>query len=221
MASEKTKKAIVEAFMALLGEKRFEAIGLGEIAERSGHSLADLRDAYDGKISILGDFIRRTDRAVLDGVEPPSEEESARDRLFDIVMRRFDQLAPHKAALGSLESSVRRDPGLALCLNRIALDSARFMLAAAGISTGGLLGAARAQGYVLMMGKIVPVWRDDHDPDLARTMSTLDRALESAESWSRRSDKMAKVACRIASRLEQRRTSRRHKPKEDGEAAAA
>lgn len=209
MASEKTKKAIVEAFMALLGEKRFEAVGLGEIAERAGHSLADLRDAYDGKVAILADFVRRTDRAVLDGVEPPAAEESARDRLFDIVMRRFDHLAPYKAALGSLDASIRRDPGLALCLNRIALDSARFMLAAAGVGTGGLVGAARAQGYVLMLAKVLPVWRDDADPDQSRTMAALDRALESAETWSRRSDRLASLACSLASRVEKRRTSRR------------
>jgi AcrR family transcriptional regulator len=221
MASEKTKKAIVEAFMALLGETRFEAIGLGEIAERAGHSLADLRDAYDGKVSILADFVRRTDRAVLEGVEPPVAEESARDRLFDIVMRRFDHLAPHKAALGSLDASVRRDPGLALCINKIALDSARFMLAAAGVGTGGLLGAARAQGYVLMLAKVLPVWRDDTDPDQSRTMAALDRALESAENWSRRSDRLAKAACSIASRIDKRRAARRGAPKAEGEATAA
>ena len=209
MASEKTKKAIVEAFMALLGEKRFEAIGLGEIAERAGLTLADFRDAFDGKVSILADFVRRTDRAVLDGIEPPSAEESARDRLFDIVMRRLDILAPYKAALGSLDASVRRDPGLALCLNRIALDSARFMLAAAGIGTGGLLGAARAQGYVLILARVLPVWREDEDPDLGRTMAALDRALEKAEGWSRRSERLAKAACSIAARIEKRRATRR------------
>lgn len=211
MASEKTKKAIVEAFMALLGEKRFEAIGLGEIAERAGLTLAELRDAFDGKVSILADFVRRTDRAVLDGVEPPSDEESARDRLFDIVMRRLDILAPHKAALGSLDASVRRDPALALCLNGLALDSARFMLAAAGIGTGGLLGAARAQGYVFVLARVLPVWREDEDPDLGRTMAALDRALERAEGWSRRSDKLARAACSITKRIEKRRATRRGK----------
>ncbi|MCX5513072.1 TetR family transcriptional regulator [Kaistia algarum] len=221
MASEKTKKAIVEAFMALLGEKRFEAVGLGEIAERAGLSLADLRDAFDGKISILADFVRRTDRAVLDGIDPPAAEESARDRLFDIVMRRFDHLAPYKAALGSLDASLRRDPALALCLNKIALDSARFMLAAAGVGTGGLLGATRAQGYVLMLAKVLPVWRDDADPDQSRTMAALDRALESAESWSRRSDRLASLACSLASRIEKRRASRRGAPKPESDAAAA
>ncbi len=219
MASEKTKKAIVEAFMALLGEKRFEAIGLGEIAERAGLTLADLRDAFDGKVSILADFVRRTDRAVLDGIEPPSAEESARDRLFDIVMRRLDLLAPHKAALGSLDASVRRDPGLALCLNRVALDSARFMLAAAGIGTGGLLGAARAQGYVLILARVLPVWREDEDPDQGRTMAALDRALERAEGWSRRSEKLAKAACSIAARIEKRRSGRRSTDRPAADAA--
>ena len=209
MASEKTKKAIVEAFMALLGEKRFEAIGLGEIAERAGTTLSELRGAFDGKVSILSEFTRRIDRAVLDGIEPPSGEESARDRLFDLVMRRLDQLAPYRAAIASLEASLRRDPALALCLNKAALDSARFMLAAAGIGTGGLAGAARAQGYVLILAKVIGVWKDENDPALSRTMVALDKGLERAESWSRRADRAAAAACALARRIEKRRSTRR------------
>lgn len=220
MASEKTKKAIVGAFMALLGEKRFEAIGLGEIAGRAGVTLAELRDAYDGKISILADFTRRTDSAVLTDLPEPSSEETARDRLFDLTMRRLDHLAPHRAAIGSLEASVRRDPALGLCLNSAALDSARFMLAAAGIGTGGFVGAARAQGYVLMLARVMEAWKDDMDPDLSRTMAALDRSLEKAESWARRTDRAASVLCSLAGRIEKRRSGRRHRSR-PAEAPAA
>lgn len=219
MATEKTKTKIVDALLALLSEKPFGEIGLGEIATRAGVSLGDLRDAYDGKISVLADFMRRIDRAVLDTIEAVSPEETGRDRLFDLIMKRLDLMAPHRAAVGHLAESARRDPGLALCLNRIALDTARFMLAGAGISSGGLRGAARAQGFVLMMSRILPVWRDDEDPDLSKTMAAVDRALEHAETWSRRTDRAADILCRVGRKLDRHRSKRSAKPEAEAPAA--
>ena len=40
------RERIIDAFMALLAEKPFEQIGLAEIAERAGVSLAELRGEF-------------------------------------------------------------------------------------------------------------------------------------------------------------------------------
>ncbi|BCP54642.1 hypothetical protein K32_32590 [Kaistia sp. 32K] len=225
-AAEKSKgptpaDSIIDAFLALLAEKPFADIGLGEIAARADVSLGELRTTYDGKLSILADFLRRIDRAVLDIADAPSPEETARDRLFDLIMKRLDILAPYRVAIGHVADAARRDPGLALCLNRLALDSARFMLAAADVSTGGLRGAARTQGFVLMTARILPVWRKDEDPDLSRTMAAVDRALEQAETWSRRGDKAIDLLCRVGARFEHRRPKRRGRRDPDTAAPAA
>ncbi|WEK50009.1 MAG: TetR/AcrR family transcriptional regulator [Candidatus Kaistia colombiensis] len=220
MATEKTKSKIIDALLGLLSEKPYAEIGLGEVAARAGLSLGDLRAAYDGKLAVLADFMRHIDSAVLDAADEPSTDESARDRLFDLIMKRLDRMAPHRAAVGHLAESARRDPGLALCLNRIALDSARFMLAGAGISTDGLRGAARTQGFVLMVARILPVWRKDEDPDLSKTMAAVDRALEHAESWSRRTDRAARILCRVGRKLDRHRPKRSAKPEAEAPPAA-
>ncbi|MCX5517144.1 TetR/AcrR family transcriptional regulator [Kaistia defluvii] len=217
-----TKPQIVDALLGLLASKPYAEIGLGDIAARAGLSLGELREAYDGKIDILADFMRRIDRAVLDATETPSTDESGRDRLFDLIMKRLDEMAPYRAAIGHLAESARRDPALALCLNRVALGSARFMLAGAGISTDGLRGAARTQGFVLMISRVLPVWLKDEDPDLSKTMAALDRALEHAETWSRRTDRAAGLVCRVANRLHRHRPERRpSEPKPDTAQPAA
>jgi AcrR family transcriptional regulator len=204
--------AIVDAFLLLLSARPFGEIGLDEIAKGAGISLGNLRDAYDGKISILKDFVKRIDKAALSGWTVEPTEETTRDRLFDGIMSRVDQLKDYRAAIGNLEKSARRDPGRALCLNAIALESARFTLAAAKVPTGGLVGAARTQGFVLMMAQVLAVWREDTDPDLSRTMAALDRALERAEDWSHRADKAARAARRVAGRLERLRWRRSPSP---------
>ena len=191
---------VIDALMALLAEKPFEAITLSELAERAGLSLGALREAADDKLSILAAFMRRIDRAVLDEAEPAGED-SGRDRLFDIIMRRYDRLAFYKPALANLSDSARRDPALALAINHLALPSSRYMLAASGIGTEGLRGLARTQGLALLLGRLLPVWLEDADPDQSRTMAALDKALERASGWDQRAGMVAKAVCRMGRRF--------------------
>ena len=66
-------------------------------------------------------------------------------------------------------------------LNQVALNSQRFMLAAAGIDTEGPLGALKLQGAVLVYANTMRTWLDDDDPALAKTMARLDRELRRGE----------------------------------------
>jgi AcrR family transcriptional regulator len=174
---------IVDALMSLIAERGFSAVGLADIAERAGVSIAALRAAYDGKIGILADFARRTDETVLAG--GPAEGEGARDRLFDIVMRRLDALTPHKAALKRLGQAARCDAALGCALLRIAQRSQKWMHAAAGIEEGGLMGAITQQGGVLVYADTLRVWLNDTDPGLAKTMKRLDEGLRRGEQAMR------------------------------------
>jgi len=188
MATERTRKKIVDAFMALAETHRYDDITLTAVAERASVDLATLRGAYDSKLAMIEDFARRIDLAVLKDGDEDMGEEPARDRLFDVIMRRFDALAPYKSALKSLLRSARRDPVLAVSLNRISVVSQNWMLSAAGIETGGWLGLAKVQGLVIAYGRVFQVWLKDEDPGMARTMSALDRELRRGENLLQRLD---------------------------------
>jgi hypothetical protein len=110
-------------------------------------------------------------------------EEPPRERLFDVMMRRIEALAPYKEAVRSVMRSARRNPGLALALNALAVRSQAWMLEAAGIGASGPRGALRAQGAALMFARVVSVWLDDEEEGLDATMAALDRGLSSAERW--------------------------------------
>ena len=77
---------------------------------------------------------------MLAGGDADMAEEPPRERLFDVLMRRLEALAPYKEAVRSLMRSARRNPGLALALNAMAVRSQHWMLEAAGI---GAVGPAR------------------------------------------------------------------------------
>jgi AcrR family transcriptional regulator len=174
----------VDALMALLAEHGFEEIGLAEVAGRAGIKLSQLRGEFGSTLAILAAHIKDTDGKVLAGGDADMADESVRERLFDVLMRRIEVLAPHKEAVRSLMRSARRNPGLAFAFNAMAARSQRWMLEAAGIRVSGPVGALRAQGAALMFARVLSVWVDDDEEGLSRTMAALDRGLASAERWA-------------------------------------
>jgi hypothetical protein len=146
-------------------------------------SLSQLRAEFGSTLAILAAHIKDIDRQVLDGKDDTADE-PPRDRLFDVLMRRLEALAPYKDAVRSLLRSARRHPALAFALNGMALRSQHWMLTAAGIGTQGPRGMLRVQGAALLFGRVLSVWVNDEEPGLDRTRAVLDRGLASAERWS-------------------------------------
>ena len=168
---------IVEAFMALLAERSFEEIGFGDIAARAGLSLVQCRDVFASTFGVLAAHAKMIDRKVLAGGDGDLADELPRERLFDVLMRRLEALAPDRPAIRSLLASAKRNPPLAFALNTLNVRSQQWMLAAADIDGVGPAGMVRAQGLALLYASVLRTWVDDDDPGLARTMASLDRAL--------------------------------------------
>ncbi|MEA2937939.1 MAG: hypothetical protein QOC56_1443 [Alphaproteobacteria bacterium] len=199
---------IIEAFMALLAEKPFEQIGFAEVAQRAGVSLADLRNTFGSALAILAARMKEIDRQVLAGSDADMADEPARERLFDVLMRRIEALAEHKQAVRSLARSALRNPGFALALNGLAVRSQQWMLTAAGISASGPRGMLRAQGLACLFGSVLRTWVEDDDPGNARTMAALDRALARGQRWSGFLDDLCTIPARVCGTRARRRRDR-------------
>jgi AcrR family transcriptional regulator len=198
---------IIEAFFALLAEQSFEDIGYAELAARAGVPLATLRGEFGSKLPIVAAHIKAIDRKVLAGGDADIAEEPPRERLFDVLMRRLEALAPHKAAIRSLMRSARRHPSLALAFNGLAVRSQQWMLTAANIDAAGPRGIVRAQGLALLFAGVLRTFVHDDDEGLARTMAALDRALARGQRWSGFLDDLCRFAPRggCISRFRRRR----------------
>jgi AcrR family transcriptional regulator len=205
MVQQETRDRIVTALIGAVAEKGWKGASLVAIAERAGISLAELRDAYESRGAMLGDFFGGIDRSVLEKRDPTMAAEVPRERLFDLLAARLDALAPHKRAIGRLAEAAVFDPLLAAELNRDGIVSMGWMLAAAGIPATGLRGALRAQALGFAWVRTLRAWMRDDDPDVARTLATLDKQLRRAERaaecvtmvkgcvpfWRRRADRDA------------------------------
>ena len=213
---------IVEAFMALLAERPFEKIGFTDIDERAGMSLADLRGEFASPLAILAAHVKELDRQVLSGGDADMDEEDPRERLFDVLMRRLEMLAPHKDAVRSLMRSARRDPPLALALNAMTVRSLQWMLTAAGINASGPKGMVRSQGLALLYANVLRTWVDDDD-DQTRTLAALDSQLARGQRFVGLLDELCRIpeaACAFRDRLRSARRSRRDRDRDADDRAA-
>ena len=89
--SSSDRDKVIGALMALLAERRFEQIGLAEVAGQAGLKLSQLRAEFGSTLAILAAHIKEIDRVVLAGGDVDMAEEPARGTPF----RRAD------AAIGS------------------------------------------------------------------------------------------------------------------------
>ncbi len=209
------KDRIIEALMELSAEREWDDFGLTDIATRAGVTLSEFRDAFPSKGAVLAGFARKIDHVVLGQDNQSLADEAPRERVFDVLMRRLDAMAPYKLGLQGVMDHVRRDPLTAAALNGVALNSMRFMLAAAGIDVDGNLAGLKLQGLVVAWRRVLEVWLEDEDPGHARTMAALDRELARGETWVARLEDLDRLVSplRIMGRalMEARRRSRDRK----------
>lgn len=173
----------VRAAMSLAAVQGWRDTTMADIADEAGLNLAELRQLYGSKTAILAGLIRLADEQMLRGSDPEMAAEPVRDRLFDVIMRRLDALAPYRGGLAAVGRDLRRDPATVACLAAgPGRRSLQWMLEAARIPPWGLLASLQLKGLGLIYLSVLRVWLGDEGEDLAQTMAALDKALGRVDS---------------------------------------
>lgn len=174
--------SVVDAAMRLTAERGWDNVSLRDIAKAAGVPLAALYARFPGKTRILEAFTERVDTAVLSEHDPEDTRgEPARDRLFDVLMQRFDHLQPYRTAIRSILESYQRAPSQALGGLRRLRRSMTWMLDCADLTAGGVRGEMRVAGLCGIYLATLRTWVDDESTDMATTMATLDGYLRRLE----------------------------------------
>jgi AcrR family transcriptional regulator len=176
------RKRIIDAALTLAAERGWRGLSLAAIAKAAELPLAEVYAIFPSKQAVLQGFLTDVDEAVLRGGDPDLEHDSAHDRLFEALMRRFEAMASHRAGVAAIIEDSRRDPVAMLCGTPRFLRSMAATLEAAGIASDGLAGLLRAKGLGLVYLQTLRVWLRDETEDKSRTMAALDRALRRGET---------------------------------------
>lgn len=180
-----TDDQILDGWLTAFEQDGWPSARIDAAARHAGTTTAETARAYPDRWSALRGMQHRLDTAAL--AEAGADlDSSIRDRLFGLLMARFDAAEDHKPAIRRVAEAARSDPALiAFFLVTAPLSIARIA-AAAGVDTGGWLGPLRVKGLTLLTVQVSRTWLDDEDPDLGETMKALDGALERAERWAGR-----------------------------------
>ena len=166
----------LDAYLTVLGREGWAGAtpeaAAAEAGVKPSQVLADVGDRWD----VLKAWQRRIDRYSL------AEADSAighgsREKLFELMMARFDALSHHRPAALALMRAARRDPGLATWFAGQLPIEVRRLCEAAGIDTAGWFGIGRIVAVTAAYVQLAQVWAKDDEPDMSRTMRALDAAL--------------------------------------------
>ncbi len=183
-------KALGEAALALCAEKSWVDVGLLSLCQEAGQSLSACAEAGITRLSVAEYLDQKFDRAMLEAVADIEAEAPSRDRLFDVIMARFDAMQDQRAAWVSILEADAQEPAASFARAARRLRTAAWALEAIGISTDSLKAAARVMGLARRLRKIEALWLKD-DADLSKTMAGLDQTLRESEDWLERGEKLS------------------------------
>lgn len=149
------------------------------IAKSHKFDATEVQRHYPDKYQLLAAMIDEISRRTTDAVGQVDLRQPPRDRLFDVLMTRLDNLQPYRAAMSTLLHGLRHDPRLGLALGMAQWQAMGKMLDLAGLADGvgiQLRISALTGIYALTLSR----WLRDDTPDQAKTMALLDKLLRQA-----------------------------------------
>lgn len=193
---------VITTALDLAAASGWAEVSLRDVADAAGYSLADVMERFESKRDIVEAFKAAVDRQMLEQAGDVERGQSRRDALFEVIMSRFDAMAPYKAGLKSIASAARRDLPLPdLGELRAGLATQNRILQAAGIDHEGAGQVVRQFGLASLYDQVFRIWLDDDDPGMARTMAALDRRLRQGERTMRFLDDIAEATGRACGQV--------------------
>ena len=165
MTDEQFDTALIRAAMAQAELHGWRRVSVVEAAREAGLPLDRARLHYRSSACILLRLGMLADQAAL--IDDGSEG-TARERLFDMLMRRFDVLQQYREGVRAVLSAAPYDPGLALMLANETRASMAWMAQAAGLDTQGMSGAISVAGLTAIWLQAARAWERDEEPGPCR-----------------------------------------------------
>ncbi|MBT4741443.1 MAG: hypothetical protein HN793_11825 [Rhodospirillaceae bacterium] len=194
MATKKTAKAkpgrkskpdladrIADAALEFAAREGWASLSVPKVADALSEPLGRVIGVYPTTGRIASALLSRIDEHVLSQVQDIDDSETPRDRLFEILMIRFDALQRHRSGYEALIRGLSRRPASILKRAPALVHSMALMLIASGIDASSPFGMIRAHALTIAYGAVLRTWLADDSDDMAKTMSALDQALDRLE----------------------------------------
>lgn len=170
------------AALDLAAEKGWDNVTLEDVARRAGTDAAALRALYADKRDLVPVISQYMDAEMEADSRELAADMAVRDRLFDVMMARFEALNRHRAGIVSIMGQVVTSPRDLLSFFPSLRGSMQKIAVLAHLPEGGLCGETRSMALLAVYLATLKTWRGDDSADLAATMAALDKNLAHSET---------------------------------------
>ncbi len=177
MEDKQLDQSLIAAVFSQAALRGWSDVNIAEAAREADLPLDRVRARFPGRGAVLLRFGVMADQAAL---ATGSSEPNPRERLFDMVMSRFDALQQHRAGILQLLRAMRTDPATSMLLYGATLRSMKWLLDGASIPSSGIVGGLRVHGLLALWLYALRAWESDESADLSATMAAVDRGLDRA-----------------------------------------
>ncbi|MBL1146480.1 MAG: TetR family transcriptional regulator [Pseudomonadota bacterium] len=176
---EQKRQKILAAALELAAKRAWDSVSLLDISREAGLPHQDITAVFPQKYDITEAVLRDIDDHMsIEDLGLDEARDSLKDRLFEVVMFRFDLLNENreamvsmlKPAMQSLEQAARHKQGFCHSM-RLIMEKAE--MDCNHVLKEDILIAALALVYMMT----VKIWLKDDSPDMTKTMAALDRYL--------------------------------------------
>jgi ubiquinone biosynthesis protein COQ9 len=175
---ESMKERVIQASLDLASAYPWNDVHMSHIAAQSEYELLDVMAIFPEKMDILHAYERQIDHAVMDVMGDAFDGgDTPRDKIFDVLMERFDVLNDNRASVLSMLNAVTLDPKQMIVTAPWVPQSMIKMMALADVDANGIKGTMRVAGVSMAYLKTLRDWAGDNSADMAQTMASLDNAL--------------------------------------------
>lgn len=165
----------LETALTLASERKWTSITLLEIAKTADIELKALYE-LNGRDAITDALDAWADQAMFE--DEIDMDDLPRERLFEVIMRRFEAMEPYRSGVMSLMTARDKMPLRRTELLAARTRTARWALICSGLDTlDGAEETLTELGLVWVLRQAERAWRRDMDGSFAHTMAALDEEL--------------------------------------------
>ena len=178
------KEKVFGAVMELIADGGWNDLTFSELAGSQKIQEAELESQFKDKTGSLPAFSEFIDELTLEGLDSDvfDPEIPVRERLLEILLVRFDVLAPYKNGVRELLRVTAQDPKMFVIAAKAIRISMRSSLETVGNSTQGIKGIIKIKGLTAVFLLGMRAWCTEGNRDTTVTTRSLDDRLKWAES---------------------------------------
>lgn len=169
----------------MASELAWDQVTLSDLCAASDVSLGQCAIEAISKADVTAHLDSLVDQAMLASQSTIDRSQGIRDRVFEVLMGRFDAMEDNRPAWTSVLRAEVGDLSATLARRARRVRTAAWALEASGVNTSDLRGASHAIGLARIIRLVEAAWLGD-EADLAKTMARLDQELRKGETWLQR-----------------------------------